>query len=257
MGSQPPTRLAILMADTPLPGTVAKYKDYGGVFTSLFTAATAPQPVAEVLTLTYHDVVNHVGSYPALADVDAVLITGSKHSAFGDDAWIMALVAFVREALATQGRVKVIGVCFGHQIVARAMQTPVIVNEKGWEVAVTELELSSAGKEFFGLETLKIHQMHRDIAKDLPDGKADPSAPPPVALASNGVCSQQGFLWPGRAVTVQGHPEFTEGIVREILELRHDAGIHSDDLYKSGISRVANEHDGVAIANAFLRFIRS
>lgn len=100
--------------------------------------------------------------------------------------------------------------------------------------------------------------MHRDIVKDLPDGaKMDPSAPPPLALASTGVCAQQGFLWPGRAVTVQGHPEFTEGIVREILELRHDAGIHSDDLYKSGISRVANEHDGVAIAKAFLRFIGS
>lgn len=159
MGSQTPTRLAILMADTPLPGTAAKYKDYGGVFTSLFAAAAAPQPVAEVLSLTYHDVVNHVNSYPSLADVDAILITGSKHSAFADDAWIMALVSFVREALATEGRVKVVGVCFGHQIVARAMQTPVVVNDKGWEVAVTEVELSDEGKAFFGLETLVCSSM--------------------------------------------------------------------------------------------------
>jgi GMP synthase (glutamine-hydrolysing) len=142
------------MADTPLPGTVAKYRDYGGVFTALFEAAAAPAALSDVLALSYHDVVNHVDSYPDLASVDAVLITGSKHSAFGDDAWTMALVAYVRDALATGGRVKVVGVCFGHQIVARAMQTPVVVNDNGWEVAVTELELSEEGKEVFGLETL-------------------------------------------------------------------------------------------------------
>ena len=37
------------------------------------------------------------------------------HDAFADDAWIMALVDFVRRAL-ENGRVRIVGVCFGHQI---------------------------------------------------------------------------------------------------------------------------------------------
>lgn len=90
--------------------------------------------------------------------------------------------------------------------------------------------------------------MHRDAVSSLPPG-AEP-------LAENDVCPVQGFFIPGKVITVQGHPEFTEPIMKEILDLRHEAGILSDALYKSGIERVADEHDGVAIAQAFLRFIR-
>lgn len=252
MATKPPTRLAILMADTPVPKTAAKYGDYGGLFTSLFTTAAHPEPLAPLLSITKHDIVNHVDSYPALDDVDAILITGSKHSAFGDAAWTMALLDYTRKALLeTGGRVRVVGVCFGHQIVARALGGKVVVNEKGWEVAVTEVELTDRAREFFGLDKLKIQQMHRDIVPELP--KTDP---PTLLLATNKFCEIQGMLWPGRAVTVQGHPEFTDEIMSEILELRHDTGIHSDDLYKSGKQRAASPHDGVAIAQGFIKFLR-
>ncbi len=90
--------------------------------------------------------------------------------------------------------------------------------------------------------------MHRDAVFSYP--------PDTIPLGKTDVCAVQGMLLPGRAVTVQGHPEFTEGIVREILEMRHDSGVLTDDIYESAIDRVANEHDGVAIAKAFLRFMK-
>lgn len=90
--------------------------------------------------------------------------------------------------------------------------------------------------------------MHRDAVFSYPAGA--------VPLADTDVCPVQGMLVPGKVITVQGHPEFTEGIVREILESRHDSKIISDELYKSGIDRVANEHDGLTIARAFLKFMR-
>lgn len=94
----------------------------------------------------------------------------------------------------------------------------------------------------------KIHQMHRDIVFSNPEGAEN--------LAGNSICATQGFVLPGKAITVQGHPEFTGEIVSEILELRHDAGVFSDEDYTSGIGRANNEHDGVRIAQAFLRFMR-
>lgn len=155
MAPPAPIRLAILEADTPLPGTASRFKSYGGVFTDLFSRATAPEPVASSLAITAHDVVNHPDTaYPSLDDVDAVLITGSKHSAYLDDAWIVKLVGFTQKALATDGRVKVVGVCFGHQIVGRALGIPVDRNHRGWEVSVTEIALSEKGREVFGTETL-------------------------------------------------------------------------------------------------------
>ena len=48
-----------------------------------------------------------------------------------------------------QKRVKLIGVCFGHQIVGRALGAPVARSEKGFEMSVIELNLSARGKELF------------------------------------------------------------------------------------------------------------
>lgn len=90
--------------------------------------------------------------------------------------------------------------------------------------------------------------MHRDIVTAYP-----PEAEP---LGENDVCGIQGMLIPGKAITVQGHPEFTGTIVTEILGLRVQSKMISEDMYKSGIDRVNNEHDGVRIAQAFLRFMR-
>lgn len=254
MGSTQPLRLAVLMADTPMPGTVAKFENYGGVFTDLFRRAVAPTPLDSVLTITRHDIVNDTSSYPDLANVDAVLITGSKHNSFDNDPWILDLVEFTKKTLATTAPdaaagvkpVPIIGICFGHQIIGRALGCPVDRSPNGWEVSVTNVDLSDAGKKFFGLDTLKIHQMHRDAVLELPKDA--------TSLASTTKCPVQGFLLPGRAVTVQGHPEFTGGIVREILDVRHNLGALTDDIYQPGIDVVDSKHDGETIARAFLKF---
>lgn len=155
MGSTPsPIRLAILEADTPLPNTNAKFHGYRGVFTDLFRRTVAPDALETHLTITAYDVVNHPETYPDLDAIDAVLISGSKHSAYLDEPWILNLVEFTKSALATEGRVKVVGVCFGHQIVGRSLGIQVGPNEKGWEISVTEMKLSEKGKALFGTDTL-------------------------------------------------------------------------------------------------------
>jgi hypothetical protein len=60
---------------------------------------------------------------------------------------------------------------------------------------------------------------------------------------------------PRRFVTVQGHPEFTGDIVTEIVENRAKSGIFKEDQGKDALSRAHNEHDGVAIGAAFLKFL--
>ncbi|KAI1370264.1 class I glutamine amidotransferase-like protein [Hypoxylon crocopeplum] len=247
----PPVRLAILEADTPAAGIKAKYGSYGGVFTHLFERACAsldpPQALAAQLSLSFHDVVNHAdAAYPDPETVDAVLISGSKHSAYENDDWIVRLVRYTRRCL-EGGRVRVVGVCFGHQIVGRALGAEVGRNVRGWELSVTETELTDEGKKIFGVEKLAIHQMHRDVVFSLPPGAA--------SLASTAVCPVQAMYVARRLITVQGHPEFTEDMVREILEMRRYGGILGPDIFDDGMRRVADKHDGVAVARAFLRFL--
>lgn len=74
-----PIRIAILECDTPLAQTKTKYGGYGGVFTALLhSAADALHLPRDNLNITKWDVVNGVGEYPELDDIDAILITGSS-----------------------------------------------------------------------------------------------------------------------------------------------------------------------------------
>ncbi|KAI1849989.1 hypothetical protein JX265_003362 [Neoarthrinium moseri] len=254
MGSQPtppPIRLAILEADTPVPGVRAKYGGYGGVFTDLFRRAcgslSPPQSLESQLDLSAHDIVNDLDSYPDPETLDAVLISGSKHNSFESDEWILRLVQYTKRLL-EGGRVRIIGVCFGHQIVARAMGNEVGRSVRGWELSVVEMALTEEGKKIFGKDTLRIQQMHRDEVHSYPPGT--------IPLAHTDVCAVQGYYIPKRLIAVQGHPEFTEPMVTEILGMRHEGGIIADGVYKDAMSRVGNEHDGVLIAQAFLKFLR-
>jgi GMP synthase-like glutamine amidotransferase len=251
MGSAPPPlRIAILECDTPQPITQSRFGGYAGVFTALLAAASDDNLPA-LASLSAHDVVNDPdAAYPDLAAVDALLITGSKHTAWHDDPWILKLVEYTRRAV-EGGRVKVLGICFGHQILGRAMGAHVAKNPQGWEVAVTNFDLTPKGKEILALgdkDQASIQQMHSDAVLTVPEGAH--------LLGSNAACAIQGLYLPGRYLTVQGHPEFTNDIVSEILTNRHKTGVFPDDVFREGMSRAPAHHDGVAIGRAFLRFLR-
>jgi GMP synthase-like glutamine amidotransferase len=148
-----PLRIAMLECDTPLTSTRAKYGGYGGVFAALLSAAADALGSANLsskhgLDLTTWDVVD-AQNYPCLDDIDAILLTGSRYNSFDDTPWIVKLVDFTKKVLA-QERVRIIGVCFGHQIVGRAMGVKVDRSPAGWEASVTAIDLTKRGQEIFG-----------------------------------------------------------------------------------------------------------
>lgn len=77
----------------------------------------------------------------------------SEHDSFTDAPWILRLVEFTRKVYA-QDRVRLIGICFGHQIIGRALGVPVGRSDIGWEIAVCDVELTEKGKELFRKEKL-------------------------------------------------------------------------------------------------------
>jgi GMP synthase-like glutamine amidotransferase len=91
--------------------------------------------------------------------------------------------------------------------------------------------------------------MHRDIVTSLPAGAEN--------LGATETCAIQGMYdaVAKRYISVQGHPEFTEEIVREILDVRRELGIFSEEQYEEMIGRVGKDHDGLLIARAFLKFV--
>lgn len=89
--------------------------------------------------------------------------------------------------------------------------------------------------------------MHRDAVFDYPPGVEE--------LAYTQGCKVQCMYIAKRVITVQGHPEFDEDIVRELLITRHELGILDDEAFSDAMSRVDKCQDGIVVVQAFLRFL--
>ncbi|KAF5003544.1 hypothetical protein F66182_16121, partial [Fusarium sp. NRRL 66182] len=235
---RPPLRIAVLECDTPVDKVKAKFGTYGDIFKLLLGASASTLEGLNAqsdLEITKWDIVNGT-DYPNLEDIDAILLTGSKHDSFADVPWINKLVEFTQKVYA-QDRVRLIGICFGHQIIGRALDVPVGRSDIGWEIAVCDVDLTEKGKELFGKEKLSIQQMHKDIVATYPKEV--------TPLGSSPRCAVQGMYIARKLITVQGHPEFNGEIMTEILTVRNKQGIFSDEQFNEAITRADVAHDGI------------
>jgi len=91
--------------------------------------------------------------------------------------------------------------------------------------------------------------MHRDAVLTLPDTTK--------CLGNSPACDIQGIYTENKILTLQGHPEFDSFIMTEILNLRHDQKLFDDSLWKWGLSRAEDKHDGLLVSETLWRFLLS
>ena len=89
--------------------------------------------------------------------------------------------------------------------------------------------------------------MHKDIVYDYP--------PLVAKLGRSRLCEVQGMYIPRKLITVQGHPEFDEEIMAQILEGRLKQGLFDKDVFEDGMARASKKQDGLDIMAAILRFM--
>lgn len=140
-----------------------------------------------------------------IAEADAWLLTGSRHSVYEDHAFIPPLESLIRATRST--RIPMIGICFGHQIIAQALGGKVEKSAQGWGVGRQEYQVDTVG-------TLALTAWHQDQV----------TAPPPGAriIAQNAFCPNAGFVLDDHILTLQAHPELTAGITAEYIDLRRN-----------------------------------
>jgi GMP synthase (glutamine-hydrolysing) len=77
----------------------------------------------------------------------------AEYDAFADEPWIIGLTNYVREVYEKHKK-PVIGICFGHQIIARALGARVGRSDRGWEIAVEPIILTDTGRVLFSKNVL-------------------------------------------------------------------------------------------------------
>ncbi|GAA93842.1 uncharacterized protein L969DRAFT_42277 [Mixia osmundae IAM 14324] len=254
--------LIILLADTPVEPVRKRYPTYHDVFCHLFERAIDGQLVS--LLVNSYDVVR--GEYPDQARVgrsQGLLITGSAASAYSDISWIHDLTRYIASLPSSQPDLKLIGICFGHQIIAQAFGANVTKNDLGWELGVRTIDLTEAGRAVFypsqtKQQTIDIHQVHKDHVPKPPTGF--------INLGSTAICPCHGMIklrHPGarpdlaniHMFTVQGHPEFSPEIVTDIIDVREQAGVIDSALAAQSRQDAALHDDGVDIARICVKLL--
>ena len=178
------------------------------------------------------------------ADCDGWLITGSKHGAYEDHPFIPPLEDFIRAAHAAA--IPVVGICFGHQIIAQALGGRVEKFAGGWSVGPTSYTTT-------GGETLAINAWHQDQVLDPPEGAE--------TWASNDFCKHAALTIPGGILTLQPHPEFSQTILRDYLRVRGVVAGVPEAVMDKAHARLDDEldRDHVAdlIADHFKKYART
>lgn len=174
----------------------------------------------------FHTIFVPEGGLPKTVKEDLILISGSKHSAYEDLPWIEDFEEQIRQWM-NQGT-PLFGVCFGHQIIAKALGGAVEKGANGAEVEAVEVELTEAGRNdvaFSGFEKpFQIGTFHKDVVTTLPE-KA-------IVLAKNTKYNTQALRFNERTIGVQFHPEFTAKHIIDIIE-RNKEDLVKNEVFSS------------------------
>ncbi len=176
-------------------------------------------------------------------ECDAWITTGSRHSVNDDEAWIRDLEGFVREAAAT--RAPFVGICFGHQLIAKALGGRVAKAEQGWGVGLKEV----AVRDGLGLgESYRILNSHQDQVVTLPPGGE--------VLGWNEHCPVSMLRVGDNMIGIQGHPEFEPGYSLALMASRRGTVI-PEPVVDAGIASLEEPPDRDLIGKWVVGVLRS
>ncbi len=232
-------RLCILDNDI-LDGHLAEaYTSFGAMFIRLFQSVGADWTMQVFST--------QLGQYPeSFDDFDAVLLTGSRADAFSDAPWAVELRQRVTALLAA--RKKMVGVCFGHQLIALCMGAPVGRAPQGWGVGRMTYDWhrpelpQSAGRTHISLLA-----SHQDQVFELPAGAR--------LVASNAFCPVAAFTVGQEVFCIQPHPEFEEAVSAHLMDKRRD--VLGEERYAAASASLQHGHEGEHIARMVVTFLEA
>lgn len=224
------------------PGKLSEvYPRYADMFTTLLSKADPFLRFEPVAVLDGE-------ALPDPASCEAILITGSPFGVYDSTPWIDPLRGFIRGAFAA--RRPMLGVCFGHQIIADAMGGDVRKSPKGWGVGRHTYDVTGHRDWMNGVgPTVSLSVSHQDQVITPPTGA--------ITLARSAHTEHAILAYDNAPViTVQGHPEFSDRFVSALWSARRGKAL-TDEQVDAAIESLARPEDSALVGEWFARFLRS
>jgi GMP synthase (glutamine-hydrolysing) len=202
--------------------------DYDTIFATLLAGHGFSFAAYDVENMVFPDSVH---------DCDGWLITGSRHGVYEDHPFIAPLEQFVRDAFAAD--VPLVGVCFGHQIIAQALGGKVEKFAGGWAV----------GRQIYDWQgdQIALNAWHQDQVVEAPAQA--------TRLATNDFCGDAALVYGKNAFTVQAHPEYDHNFISGLATHRAP-GVVPEPLRLKALEEPTTRDDNARLAAMMARFFK-
>jgi GMP synthase-like glutamine amidotransferase len=175
--------------------------------------------------------------------LEAILITGSSVGVYDALDWITPLENFVRAAYAK--RIPMVGVCFGHQLIAQALGGTVRRSENGWCTGRHVYEIVPDNGVIEG-ERIALVCAHQDQVIEAP--------PQARTILFSDFTPHAGLLYAnGTTLSVQPHPEISTGFAYACCEALE--GNAPDSVVATAKASLALPLDNAKLGSAITRFL--
>ena len=238
-------KLCILENDVVDPAMLPIYGSYGTMVDRMLRNAGALWTTEIFCT--------SLGQFPSSYDAyDAVLLTGSRADSFSDQAWVVQLRAHVTQLLSLQK--KLLGICFGHQLIALCLGARVGRATQGWGLGRMTYQwhapqwfTHTQSAHIKNASQIALLASHQDQVFELPTGAK--------LLASSTFCPVAAFSVANHVFCVQAHPEFVADYSTYLLNKRRST--LQEEHYTVSRASLLEEHDGLDVARMMVAFVES